>query len=94
MVRFGRDVEASGIAGERRIDQDSLAVPVSDRATVCPQRAGQAPAAEPAAVVRAACIYGGLRVDWCPSECLTIDRFRLTPAEPRESVDLAIVADG
>jgi hypothetical protein len=34
-----------------------------------------------------------LRVDWCPTECLTMDHFRLTPAEERESVDLAIVAD-
>ena len=36
----------------------------------------------------------GVRVDRCPAECLTMDHFRLTPAEPRESVDLAIVADG
>jgi len=39
------------------------------------------------------CIRCGLCVDWCPTECLTMDHFRLTPAEERESVDLAIVAD-
>jgi NADPH-dependent glutamate synthase beta subunit-like oxidoreductase/ferredoxin len=39
------------------------------------------------------CIRCGLCVDWCPTECLTMDHFRLTPAETRESVDLAIVAD-
>ncbi len=39
------------------------------------------------------CIRCGICVDWCPTECLTMDHFRLTPAEPRESVDLAIVAD-
>ncbi len=41
-----------------------------------------------------ACIRCGICVDWCPTECLTMDHFRVTPAEPRESVDLAIVADG
>ncbi len=40
-----------------------------------------------------ACIRCGLCVDWCPTECLTMDHFRLTPAEERESVDLAVVAD-
>ena len=40
-----------------------------------------------------ACIRCGLCVDWCPTECLTMDHFRLTPAPERESVDLAIVAD-
>jgi NADPH-dependent glutamate synthase beta subunit-like oxidoreductase/formate hydrogenlyase subunit 6/NADH:ubiquinone oxidoreductase subunit I len=39
------------------------------------------------------CIRCGLCVDWCPTECLTMDHFRMTPAEERESVDLAIVAD-
>ena len=39
------------------------------------------------------CIRCGLCVDWCPTECLTMDHFRMTPADPRESVDLAIVAD-
>ncbi len=39
------------------------------------------------------CIRCGLCVDWCPTECLTMDHFRLTPADTRESVDLAIVAD-
>jgi len=39
------------------------------------------------------CIRCGLCVDWCPTECLTMEHFRLTPSEERESVDLAIVAD-
>ena len=39
------------------------------------------------------CIRCGLCVDWCPTECLTMEHFRLTPPEERESVDLAIVAD-
>jgi NADPH-dependent glutamate synthase beta subunit-like oxidoreductase/formate hydrogenlyase subunit 6/NADH:ubiquinone oxidoreductase subunit I len=39
------------------------------------------------------CIRCGLCVDWCPTECLTMEHFRATPAETRESVDLAIVAD-
>jgi NADPH-dependent glutamate synthase beta subunit-like oxidoreductase/ferredoxin len=37
-----------------------------------------------------ACIRCGLCVDWCPTECLTMDHFRLTPPDGRESVDLAI----
>jgi ferredoxin len=40
-----------------------------------------------------ACIRCGLCVDWCPTECLTMDHFRMTPLDVRESVDLAIVAD-
>ncbi|MCA9879028.1 MAG: FAD-dependent oxidoreductase [Thermomicrobiales bacterium] len=40
-----------------------------------------------------ACIRCALCVDWCPTECLTMDHFRLTPAPARESVDLAVVAD-
>jgi len=39
------------------------------------------------------CIRCGLCLDWCPTECLTMDHFRLTPAETRESVDLAIVGN-
>jgi NADPH-dependent glutamate synthase beta subunit-like oxidoreductase/ferredoxin len=39
------------------------------------------------------CIRCALCVDWCPTECLTMDHFRLTPAPRRESVDLAVVAD-
>jgi hypothetical protein len=35
-----------------------------------------------------------IRVDWCPMGCLRMDHFRLTPPDARESVDLAIVADG
>jgi NADPH-dependent glutamate synthase beta subunit-like oxidoreductase/ferredoxin len=37
------------------------------------------------------CIRCGICVDWCPTECLTMDHFRLTPPDTRESVDLAIV---
>jgi NADPH-dependent glutamate synthase beta subunit-like oxidoreductase/ferredoxin len=40
-----------------------------------------------------ACIRCALCVDWCPTECLTMDHFRLTPPLDRESVDLAVVAD-
>ena len=40
-----------------------------------------------------ACIRCGLCVDWCPTECLTMDHFRLTPPETRESVELSIIAD-
>src|SRR4051812_14287837 len=40
-----------------------------------------------------ACIRCALCVDWCPTECLTMDHFRLTPPSERESVDLAVVAD-
>jgi NADPH-dependent glutamate synthase beta subunit-like oxidoreductase/NAD-dependent dihydropyrimidine dehydrogenase PreA subunit len=39
------------------------------------------------------CIRCGICVDWCPTECLTMDHFRVTPPDTRESVDLAIVAD-
>lgn len=39
------------------------------------------------------CIRCGVCVDWCPTECLTMDHFRMTPPDVRESVDLAIVAD-
>jgi NADPH-dependent glutamate synthase beta subunit-like oxidoreductase/formate hydrogenlyase subunit 6/NADH:ubiquinone oxidoreductase subunit I len=40
------------------------------------------------------CIRCGICVDWCPTECLTMDHFRVTPPLERESVDLAIVAQG
>lgn len=40
-----------------------------------------------------ACIRCGPGVDRCPTKCPTMDHFRVTPAEARESVDLAIVAD-
>ncbi len=38
------------------------------------------------------CIRCGICVDWCPTECLTMDHFRLTPPAERESVDLAVLA--
>jgi NADPH-dependent glutamate synthase beta subunit-like oxidoreductase len=40
------------------------------------------------------CIRCGICVDWCPTECLTMDHFRLTPPERRESVELAIAIAG
>lgn len=56
-------------------------------------RAELGPYAAAMVIDERACIRCGICVDWCPTECLTMDHFRLTPAEPRESVDLAIVAD-
>jgi hypothetical protein len=44
--------------------------------------------------VNASDVIVGIRADWCPTACLTMDHFRLTPPDARESVDLAIVADG
>ncbi len=38
------------------------------------------------------CIRCGICVDWCPTECLTMDHFRLTPAAERESVDISVLA--
>ncbi len=57
-------------------------------------RAELGPYAAAMVIDERSCIRCGLCVDWCPTECLTMDHFRLTPAEERESVDLAIVADG
>ena len=56
-------------------------------------RAELGPNATAMVIDERACIRCGLCVDWCPTECLTMDHFRLTPAPKRESVDLAIVAD-
>ena len=56
-------------------------------------RAELGPNATAMVIDERACIRCGICVDWCPTECLTMDHFRVTPAEPRESVDLAIVAD-
>jgi len=56
-------------------------------------RAELGPYAAAMVIDERSCIRCGLCVDWCPTECLTMDHFRLTPAEARESVDLAIVAD-
>jgi len=41
-----------------------------------------------------ACIRCGACVEWCPTECLTMEHYRPTPLPARESTDLAIVADG
>jgi len=57
-------------------------------------RAELGPNAAAMVIDERACIRCALCVDWCPTECLTMDHFRLTPAPTRESVDLAIVADG
>ena len=58
-------------------------------------RAELGPYAAAMVIDERACIRCGLCVDWCPTECLTMDHFRLTPAAERESVDLAamIMAD-
>ena len=56
-------------------------------------RAELGPYAAAMVIDERSCIRCGLCVDWCPTECLTMDHFRVTPAERRESVDLAIVAD-
>lgn len=41
-----------------------------------------------------ACIRCGICVEWCPTECLTMEHYRPTPQSSRETSDLAIVADG
>ncbi len=56
-------------------------------------RAELGPRAAAMLIDERACIRCALCVDWCPTECLTMDHFRLTPAPARESVDLAVVAD-
>ena len=56
-------------------------------------RAELGPHAAAMVIDERSCIRCGICVDWCPTECLTMDHFRLTPAPERESVDLAIVAD-
>jgi ferredoxin len=40
------------------------------------------------------CIRCGICVEWCPTECLTMEHYRPTPQGARETSDLAIVADG
>ena len=56
-------------------------------------RAELGPYAAAMVIDERACIRCGLCVDWCPTECLTMDHFRLTPPETRESVELSIIAD-
>jgi ferredoxin len=41
-----------------------------------------------------ACIRCGNCVEWCPTECLTMEHYRPVPLPARESTGLAIVADG
>jgi NADPH-dependent glutamate synthase beta subunit-like oxidoreductase/NAD-dependent dihydropyrimidine dehydrogenase PreA subunit len=57
-------------------------------------RAELGPYAAAMVIDERSCIRCGICVDWCPTECLTMDHFRLTPPLERESIDLAIVADG
>ena len=56
-------------------------------------RAELGPNAAAMVIDERACIRCGLCVDWCPTECLTMDHFRVTPSDERESVDLAILAE-
>lgn len=56
-------------------------------------RAELGPYAAAMVIDERSCIRCGICVDWCPTECLTMDHFRLTPPLERESIDLAIVAD-
>ena len=55
-------------------------------------RAELGPYAAAMVIDERACIRCGICVDWCPTECLTMDHFRLTSPDVRESVDLAITA--
>lgn len=41
-----------------------------------------------------ACIRCGACVEWCPTECLTMEHYRPTNMPNRETSELAIVADG
>ena len=51
-------------------------------------RAELGPYAAAMVIDERSCIRCGICVDWCPTECLTMDHFRLTPPEARESVDI------
>ena len=66
----------------------------NDQEMAAMARAELGPNAAAMIIDERACIRCGLCVDWCPTECLTMDHFRVTPADERESVDLAIVAEG
>jgi thioredoxin reductase/ferredoxin len=55
-------------------------------------RAELGPFAAAMVIDERSCIRCGICVDWCPTECLTMDHFRLTPPLERESVDLAVLA--
>jgi ferredoxin len=50
------------------------------------------PYAAAMAIDERSCIRCGICVDWCPTECPTMDHFRLTPADARDRVDLGIVS--
>jgi formate hydrogenlyase subunit 6/NADH:ubiquinone oxidoreductase subunit I len=56
-------------------------------------RAELGPNASAMIIDELACIRCGACVDWCPTECLTMEHYRPTPLPARESSDLAIVAD-
>jgi NADPH-dependent glutamate synthase beta subunit-like oxidoreductase/ferredoxin len=57
-------------------------------------RAELGPNAAAMVIDEQACIRCGLCVEWCPTECLTMEHYRPTPQPARETSDLAIVADG
>jgi len=75
------------------ISLERIAMIDNDDEMAAMARAELGPNAAAMIIDERACIRCGLCVDWCPTECLTMDHFRLTPAPTRESVDLAIVAD-
>lgn len=56
-------------------------------------RAELGPNATAMVIDELACIRCGACVEWCPTECLTMEHYRPTPLPARESSDLAIVAD-
>jgi NADPH-dependent glutamate synthase beta subunit-like oxidoreductase/NAD-dependent dihydropyrimidine dehydrogenase PreA subunit len=72
------------------ISLDRIASIDNDEELAAMARAELGPNAAAMVIDERACIRCGLCVDWCPTECLTMDHFRLTPPEGRESVDLAI----
>ena len=76
------------------ISLDRIASIDNDPELASMARAELGPNAAAMVIDERSCIRCGICVDWCPTECLTMDHFRVTPAEARESVDLAIVADG
>jgi NADPH-dependent glutamate synthase beta subunit-like oxidoreductase/ferredoxin len=57
-------------------------------------RAELGPNAAAMVIDELACIRCGACVEWCPTECLTMEHYRPVPLPARESTDLAIVADG
>lgn len=64
-----------------------------DRELAALARAELGPNANAMVIDELACIRCGACVDWCPTECLTMEHYRPTPLPARESSELAIVAD-